>query len=218
MIKAFIPARAGSKSIPNKNIIDLCGKPLIQWVIDAAKKSYYINEITVSTNSHEIAHTIKDQANVFWRSEETATDTASSESALIEYVRTCDRDDLIVFLQATSPLITSREIDEGIKSVLNKGFDSAISVVNMKRFYWDPVDGANYDITNRPRRQDYDGFLIENGAFYISYSEDILKTGVRVSGNISLVKCSELTFTEIDEPSDLSIVKALIRHHNLDEI
>lgn len=218
MIKAFIPARSGSKSIPKKNIIDLCGKPLIQWVIDAAKKSHYIDEIVVSTNSDEIAHTVNAHANIFWRSEETATDTASSESALIEYVKTCDENDLIVFLQATSPLITGQEIDEGIESILNKGYDSALSVVNIKRFYWEDNKQPNYDIANRPRRQDYNGLLIENGAFYISYTKDIIKTGLRVSGNISLINCNELTFTEIDEPVDLSIVKALIRHYELDKL
>ena len=85
----------------------------------------------------------------------------------------------------------------------------------MRRFIWDPVHGANYELNNRPRRQDYDGILIENGAFYISKAKDILRTGLRISGKIAQVECDEKSFIEIDEPLDLILCGELIQYYKL---
>ncbi|MFW6242823.1 MAG: cytidylyltransferase domain-containing protein [bacterium] len=211
MIIGFIPIRVGSKSISLKNIKMINGKPLVQWVIDATNKSKCIEKTVVSTDSKLISNKIRD-CEIFWRSPETATDIASSELPLIEFCNTCNLDDLVVFLQATSPLITSNEIDFGIKKILNNECDSVVSVVKQKRFIWN-IDGVpKYDLNNRPRRQDWNGYLVENGGFYISMVKDILESKCRVSGKIGLVECSEETYYEIDEPIDWIIVENLLKN------
>ena len=208
MIKSFIPLRGGSKSIPLKNIKPLAGKPLAQWVIDAANNSELIDKVIISTDSQVIMETLK-KCDIFLRSKETATDTATSESALLEFCNKQDPEDIIVFIQATSPLLTTEEIDEGIKKVLS-GYDSAVSVVKQKRFIWNEDGTPTYDLNNRPRRQDWDGYLVENGAFYISRVRDILKSQCRVSGKIALVECLEESYYEIDEESDFKVIEAFI--------
>ena len=210
MIIAFIPVRKGSKGIRLKNVREMAGKPLVQWTIDAAYRSRHINMVVVSTDSKLISDKVE-FAHIFWRSPETATDKASSELPLIEYCKTCNADDIIVFIQATSPLLKPEEIDRGVEKLLN-GYDSAISVVRQKRFLWSEDGVPGYDLNNRPRRQDHKGFLVENGAFYISRAKDILKSGCRVSGKIGMVECSPESYIELDSPIDWLLIEALCRY------
>lgn len=214
MITSFIPVRIGSKSIPLKNIKEINGKPLVQWVIDTSGNSRYIKKVIVSTDSELISGKVKN-CEIFWRGKETATDFASSELPLIEFCNTRNNNDLIVFIQATSPLISADEIDSGIEKILNNECDSVVSVVRQKKFIWDKKGLPTYDLYKRPRRQDWNGYLVENGGFYISKVNDILKSGCRVSGKIKLVECSEETYYEIDNPLDWMIVENLLKNGNI---
>lgn len=212
MIQAFIPIRYGSKSIPLKNIKILLGKPLSQWVINAANNCSLIDRTVISTDSQIIADSLKN-CEVFFRSEETATDMATSESALIEFCQKQNDNDIIVFIQATSPFLSTKEIQMGIEKVLN-GYDSAVSVVRQKKFIWDKNGTPSYDLLNRPRRQDWDGYLFENGAFYISSVGRILESNCRVSGKIALIECSPYSYFEIDEKEDWTTVEFLMSKNN----
>ncbi len=208
-IISFIPLRSGSKSIPLKNIKPIAGKPLAKWVIDASNNSKYINDTFISIDDKIISDNLID-CEIFWRSKETATDEASSESALIEFCEQINPDDIVVFIQATSPLLKSEEIDKGIEMILSGDYDSVLSVVRQKRFIWNNST-PTYDLKRRPRRQEWSGYLVENGAFYISRVEDILKSKCRISGKIGMVECSEESYYEIDEPSDWIIVENLLK-------
>src|SRR4051812_30272931 len=104
----IIPARGGSKGIPRKNLIDFCGKPLISWSIAQARNSKFISDVFVTTDIREIAQQSETfGAKIIQRPDELATDTASSEAALIHAVDEIEKKgkiDLVVFLQATSPI------------------------------------------------------------------------------------------------------------------
>lgn len=211
---AFIPARGGSKSIKNKNIMILGGKPLIYWTILACAKSKVIEEIFVSTDSEEIKQTVNGfgfkNVKVISRSAETASDTATSESALIEFCQNHEFD-RVIFLQATSPLTKSSDIDGAIAKLDSDGADSLISAVHNYQFLWDTKGKPiNYDPKNRPRRQDWGGYYIENGAFYISSRDNILKSNCRVSGTVSFWEMSSKTIFEVDEPDDWKIIEKFI--------
>jgi N-acylneuraminate cytidylyltransferase len=213
MAVAFIPLRGGSKSIPLKNIKILYGKPLAQWVIDTANSCEYVDRVVVSTDSQIIADSVKN-CEIFWRSNQTSTDTATSESALIEFCKNgfgIYSDDIVAFIQATSPLLTSEELCRGIDLVKTNKFDSALSAVKQKRFVWDKDARPSYDLHKRPRRQDWDGYFVENGAFYISKVKDILFSKCRLSGSIGLIECSEESYYELDEPQDWNIIENLLR-------
>ena len=105
------------------------------------------------------------------RSKESASDTASTENAMVEFAKKYEFDN-IVLIQATSPLLTWEDLSGGFQEFNTHGTDSVLSVVRQKRFQWEMnannfVNPVNYDVFCRPRRQDFDGFLVENGAFYI---------------------------------------------------
>ena len=106
-----------------------------------------------------------------------------------------------MLVQATSPLTTPKDFNKGIK--LYKDYDSILSVVKQKRFIWDnkgrPI---NYNYKKRPRRQDWEGYLVENGAFYINSSSNILKYENRLSGDIGVCEMNEVNYHEIDSIQD----------------
>lgn len=232
MTVAFIPARGGSKSIPLKNIRPIAGKPLIYWTVRAACMCSAIDQVYVATDSDRIWDVVESfklgresalfsKASVIGRSAQSASDTASTESAMLEFAEGHVFDD-IVLIQATSPLLLKDDLDRGFAAYNEAGTDSVLSVVRQKRFNWS-VDGdgfahpANYDVFHRPRRQEFDGYLVENGAFYITSRERLLATGNRVSGNIRAVEMREDTFFEIDEPGDWTIIEALMNNNGIED-
>ena len=138
-IVAFIPARSGSKSIPNKNIKFFAGKPLIHWVINAALDCIYLDKVYVSTDGKEIQKIANQISNpklkIIGRPKSTAEDSSTTESAMIDFASRFDFKD-IVLIQATSPFLKSIDLDRGINKYLNNNFDSLISIVRQKRFIW----------------------------------------------------------------------------------
>ena len=214
---AFIPVRGGSKSIPLKNIKPLCGRPLVYWTAAAAAGCARIDEVFVATDSDAIREAVEgcalEKVSVIGRSPESATDGASTESAMIEFAEARDFE-TIVLVQATSPLLTSRDIERGFERYDEPGVDGVLSVVEDKRFYWREGPGGavpiNYDHFARPRRQDFDGCLMENGAFYITSRERLLETGNRLSGRIAASVMPPETAYEIDEPDDWAIIERLL--------
>ena len=218
---ALIPARGGSKSIPLKNINYIAGKPLIFWTIEAALACSMISQVYLSTDSVEIRNVAEKIVNkrfkVIERNSDTATDIASTESVMLEFSREHDFKNLIL-IQATSPLLLSDDLNQAIEIYEQKKADSLISLVEQKRFIWrEHTDGflipLNYEPLKRPRRQDFDGYLVENGSFYITSKEALEKTKCRVSGKIVYHKMAEDTYFELDEPSDWIIVEQLLINH-----
>ena len=222
---AFIPVRGGSKSIPLKNIRPICGRPLVYWTVKAACGCKAIDKVYIATDSEEIRKTVGnfgfEKAEVIGRSAESASDTASTESAMLEFAEKYDFDN-IALIQATSPLLRSEDLDKGFADLDSDGADSVLSVVRQKRFNWTTDDRgfavpANYRPEARPRRQEFDGYLVENGAFYITSRKLLLETGVRISGRIKAVEMSEDSYFEIDEQSDWVIIEGLMKKNGLEE-
>lgn len=227
---AFIPVRGGSKSIPLKNIKPICGKPLVYWTVKAACMCKDIDKVYVATDSNKIRETVESFKNgreadlfsktvVIDRSPESASDTASTEFAMLEFAEKYEFNN-IVLIQATSPLLVSEDLERGFEAFYENRTDSVISVVRQKRFHWGNdksgfAHPTNYDVFHRPRRQEFDGYLVENGAFYITSKENLLKSKNRVSGNIKAVEMNEDTFFEIDELNDWVIIEALMKKNGI---
>lgn len=216
---AFIPARGGSKSIPLKNIKSFCGKPLICWNIEALERCSLVDEIVVATDSDKIEDVVSKynylKTKVYRRSAENANDTASTESVMLEYIRHAGlSDETFILVQATSPLTETKHFDEAL-TMYNSGiYDSVITCVKNYRFFWSKEGTSlNYDFKNRPRRQNFDGMYMENGAFYINSVHNIVKDNNRLSGKIGIYEMPEYTGTEIDEPNDWVVLESIKMNH-----
>lgn len=217
---AFIPVRGGSKSIPLKNIKELFGKPLIYWTGKAANNAKCIDKVIIATDSKEIESVVNsfgfEKVEIYNRKAENAQDTSSTESVMLEYIEQAklQDDDYFFLIQATSPMLESKHIDEMFEKFTNEKTDSAFTCVLSKRFYW-TKDGkpVNYDYKNRPRRQDFEGYMLENGACYINTVKNILEHKNRICGKMTLYEMPEYTSFEIDEPDDFIIIERLMERH-----
>lgn len=219
MTVAFIPVRGGSKSIPLKNIKMMNGRPLVYWTVKAASESKNIDRVFVATDSDAIKTTVEafgmDKVVVIGRSAESASDTASTEFAMLEFAQSHEFDNIIL-IQATSPLLKAKDIDGGFELFRQPDCDSVLSVVRQYRFIWKNnekgvAEPVNYDVYNRPRRQDFSGYIMENGAFYITRRHDLLESKNRISGRIKAYEMPENTAYEIDEPEDWTIIEQLMK-------
>ena len=218
---AFIPVRGGSKSIPLKNIKILNGKPLVYWTAKASNDAECIDKVVIATDSEEIKTVIKSfnltKVEIYDRNPENATDTASTESVMLEYLKITDLqdNDLFFLIQATSPMLKSNHIDNMFKSFIRNKFDSMFSGVREKQFHWkieaNGVLPVNYDYKNRPRRQEFEGLIAENGACYINSVKNILQDKCRLSGRIGAFQMPSYTSYEIDEPEDWIIIEELMK-------
>lgn len=180
-ILAIIPARGGSKGIPDKNIRNICGKPLISWTIEQAKNCEYIDKVLVSTDDEEIAEIsrIYGVEVPFLRPKELAKDDSPTIDAILHSLNFLEEinyiPEIVVLLQPTSPLRLVKDINNSIEQFLEKKYDSIISVCNFDHSpYWslridsdylNPAFGEDYFET---RRQDLPILYHPNGAIFIS--------------------------------------------------
>lgn len=227
---ALIPLRGGSRGIPRKNILPLAGWPLCRWTLEAAARTPRLERIYVATDSAEIRAVVESlqlpRVEVIDRGPETATDTASTESVMLEFAETRDFEHLVL-IQATSPLLENGDLESALDLYESEAADSLVTVVEQKRFIWtvDETGQAqpqNYDPKVRPRRQDFSPYYVENGAFYISRREGLLREKSRLFGKIVAQVMPEDSFYELDEESDLPVLEKLLlererRRHPLAE-
>lgn len=215
---ALLPARCGSQTIPFKNIKIICGKPLIYWALLALTESKSIDQIYVATDCDEIKDVVVDfnfeKVQIFDRCDVNASNTASTESVMLEFLDSMNfsEEDLFILVQATTPFTSSDDFDNAINIIKsNSKIDSLLSCVESKRFFWTKDGNAiNYNYYKRPLRQDFNGLLMENGAFYINTVENIYKYKNRLSGNIHPYVMPEYTAIEADEEDDWLIIEQLM--------
>jgi len=212
-IVALVPMRGGSKSIPKKNVKIIAGKPLCFYGLSALCKASFIDEIYVSSDSDEIlnvAQGVNEKIIPLKRKNELAEDTTSTEDVMLDFLESVQCD-LLILLQVTSPLVTSEDLEKAYMSFIAQKGDSLLTGILEKRFYWN-IDGTplNYDPVKRPRRQDFDGTVVENGAFYFSTPELLKKTKSRLHGKIVVHQMEYESKAEIDEPADWVEVERLL--------
>ncbi len=223
---AIIPARGGSKSIPSKNLMDFCGKPLLAWSVLQAKDARSISEVYVSSDSPEILETGERYGALpIVRPSELATDGATSESALRHALDAIalrkDKDpDLVVFLQATSPLREPEDIDRAVETLLAEKADSLFTGAVLDDFcVWQrnggKLHGLTFDPANRGRRQDRDPLYLENGSIYVFRPEVLRRENNRLGGEIRFQEMAYWKSVEIDRHDDVELATYYFRKYLL---
>jgi CMP-N,N'-diacetyllegionaminic acid synthase len=203
----LIPARGGSKGIPKKNIINVNGKPLLAYAIEASLESC-VSETWVSTESDEIAEIAKNYgAKVIKRPDILSTDTATSESALLHFSREHNNFDVLVFLQATCPFVNKEDINNAL--ILMKKYDSVITVSKFDQFLWDGHN-AMYDINNRQRRQNRQQTYVETGSMFVTTKSSLDKNKNRINGEVGFVEVPKWRSIDIDTMEDLDLARKIM--------
>ena len=210
-IVSIILARGGSKGIPGKNITKLKGLPLLSYTIRASQKSR-AEETWVSTDCQKIKDISKlYDASVIDRPEEISGDFNKSEEALIHFASTV-KFDILVFIQPTSPLVNENDLNKGISMVLDNKYDSVFSA---SKEHWTPrwtkdIKPINWDISNRPMRQEIEEQYVENGAFYVTKRDCLLESKNRYSGNTGIVEMPNYRSFQVDTLDDLQLIGKLL--------
>ena len=217
---AILPARGGSKRLPKKNILDLKGKPLIAYSIEAGLQSKYIDKVIVSSDDDEILDTSKAfGAEIIKRPDALASDTATSFDAIKHTIENIEKYDYIVLLQPTSPLRSALQIDEAIELLETKEANAIVSVCEMDHSpLWSntlPKDGnmsgfLRDEVLNK-RSQDLETYYRVNGAIYICKTEKLLEEeSFFLKENIYGFVMDRESSVDIDEAIDFKLAEVLL--------
>jgi CMP-N-acetylneuraminic acid synthetase len=208
---AIIPARGGSKTIPNKNLRFLAGKPLIFYCLKTASKSKFNLDIVVSTESKKISNFVSFLGyRVINRSEELSKDESTIDEVVFDIYKNLpniNEYDFLITIQPTSPLVNIDTIDNAIDEFIKNSYDTMISAVNHPHLSWKRSGlefTPNYEL--RLNRQYLPEHLIETGAFVIFKPINLI-TGSRIYGNIGLMEVPKMESIDIDDFSDWIIAK-----------
>jgi len=217
---AIILARGGSKRLPRKNILDLNGKPLIAYSIEAGLQSKYIDKVIVSSDDEEILSISKKfGADIIKRPNKLANDTATSLDAIKHTIENTDKYDYIILLQPTSPLRNAKHIDEAIELLEIKKANAIVSICEMDHSpLWSntlPQDGSmkeflRDEVVNK-RSQDLPKYYRLNGAIYICKTNRLLEEkSFFLKDNIYSFIMDRKSSIDIDEEIDFKIVEVII--------
>lgn len=223
---AIIPARAESKRLPNKNILELSGKPLIAWSIKASLNSKYIDKTIVSTDSQKIKElSIHFGAEVpFDRPKKIASDFSTKDEVInhaVSYLHNeyGEKYDYVIYLQPTSPLRNATHIDDAIEFLFEKKANSIISVCKVSH----PVEWTGFLSENQnmdffinsldqiTRSQDFQNRFRLNGAIYIYCIKKLIESSPRpITEKVFAFIMEQNVSIDIDTELDFIFAKAIL--------
>lgn len=209
-IPILILARAGSKRIVNKNIIDFCGKPLISYAIEKAKS--VSRKVYVSTNCEKISRISENYgAKIINRPDHLSEDKSKSIDGVKHFLNTTSYNHVFL-LQATSPLITPDQMKKGIEKYQQGKYNSVISATQEKIYIWDKdYNPINFDLLNRNRTQEHQSVFVENGGFYITSRQSIIDNNSLFNLPIAFEVIPKKHSIDIDNYEDLEFAKTIYR-------
>jgi CMP-N,N'-diacetyllegionaminic acid synthase len=218
---AVIAARGGSKGIPHKNLLDLCGKPLIAWTVEQARAARGVDVVAVSSDSDDILAAAEAAGAIgVRRPEDISGDLASSESAWLHALNAIDerigRCERIVALQATSPIRETSDIENALAAFDRDHLDSLLSVCEVEDYFnWrigaSGPEPINYDYRNRRMRQQIETRYLENGSFYVLIPSLLREQNNRLGGKIGFHVMDRHKMFQIDRPEDVKLCAAIMR-------
>ncbi len=232
-ILAIIPARGGSKGVPRKNIKELAGKPLLAWVLDAAKNSKHVNRVIVSTDDQEIANIAREHGGEipFMRPAELAVDLSTDMDYLTHVLNELkEREgyipEVVVNLRPTAPLTTADDIDRGVEALLaDPEADAARPIIESPKHpykalkmtedgkYLEPMLPESFTGFAAPHdlpRQLFPKIYIHTGAMDVLRPRTILELNSTSGKNLTYFHADPLNYVNIDSPADFELAEILM--------
>ena len=215
-ILAIIPARAGSKGIPNKNIRLIGNYPLVYYSIKNALDSAMITDVIVSTDSQEV-RIIAEQMDVkvHWRDESLCGDSVTLDAVIADAIPDGVNWDYIVTMQPTSPTLRVDTLDAAVRFAIDNRLDTVISAINAPHLSWGEKDGKkvpNYE--KRLNRQYLPPCYMETGAFVISRGAVVTPTS-RIGEKVDVFEVSEEEAVDIDNFYDLQVAADILSNRKI---
>lgn len=215
-ILAVIPARAGSKGIPNKNIRIIGGYPLVYYSIKNALSSQYITDVVVTTDSSEVGIIASQMgAAVHWRDERLCGDAVTLDAVIYDAVDSSKKWDYVITMQPTSPTLSVKTLDGAITYAVDNNLDTLISAINAPRLSWGVKNGRKVpNYTERLNRQYLPPCYMETGAFVISKAS-VITEKTRIGKKVDIFEIPENEAHDVDTFSDLKSVEAALRNNKV---
>lgn len=220
---AIIPARKGSQRLPDKNIRELSGKPLIQWAIDAAVASEYIDSVLVTSDCPRVLALAEDlKVGFVNRPEHLCTSKASSSDVILHALsHVTEKYDYFVFLQPTSPLRTSQDIDDSISQMVLAKATGSVSVckVDHSPLWCNTLDESNSmagfipEHLENKRSQDLPDYFRINGAIYIASSSQYITSQSFFTSETIAYRMPTERSVDIDELTDFLLAEAILNQN-----
>jgi N-acylneuraminate cytidylyltransferase len=209
-------------------LVKVCGKPLIAWSILQARNAHHIDSVWVTSDDDEVLAVAESfGARPIRRPAEISGDQASSESAWLHALDAIEAQglavDLVVAMQATSPIREAADLDGGLQTLYEQGYDSLLSVAEVEDFFTWRIGGGggaesvSYDYRNRKRRQQIEKRYLENGSFYVFRPQQLRRENNRLGGRIGLFVMARHKMFQIDNPEDIELCAAIMRSFGMDE-
>lgn len=210
-ILAIIPARAGSKGIPNKNIRIIGEHPLIYYSIKNAINSELITDVIVSTDSPEVRIIAQQMAvSVHWRNESLCGDAVTLDAVIADAIPKEGKWDYIVTMQPTSPTLRVETLDASIQYTIDNDLDTVISAINAPHLSWGEKDGKKVpNYRERLNRQYLPPCYMETGAFLIAKAS-IITPKTRIGEKVDIFEVPEDESQDVDTFEDLRLVAATL--------
>lgn len=218
-VHSIILARGGSKGIKNKNLILINKKPLIYWSIKNCLKSKKISSTWVSSDNKKILNLAKKfGAKIIIRPKYLASDKANSDDAwlhAVKHIEKTNKIDIILGVQPTSPVRSEFDFDNAIRKFIKKKYSSMFSAGNFETFFtWKNEKNKtipNYNLKQRPRRQEIKKTILENGSFYIFDKQNFLKSRNRLFGKIGFYLMQKYRGFQIDNLEDVKFINTIFK-------
>ena len=210
-IIAIIPARSGSKRLPNKNIKTFNGYPLLYWSIAAAKKVKIIDEIYVSTDSLKIQKIATKYGALvpFLRPKKYSTDNSTSEKLILHLLKNLKYSiDYLILLQPTSPLRNYKDIETSLKISIKKRIKSLVSVTSLSELKLNLINNSSKEIKILNKKQ-LSKFKYINGSIYILKVSDFLATKKIINSSTKFFYTHKYNSIDIDTKFDFEVAKLL---------
>ena len=226
-VLAIIPARGGSKRLPGKNLLELSGKPLIEWTLEAAVNSKYVDNVIVSTEDAEITEAVRLHGKylIHDRPKELATDTARIAQVVESLIKSMQQKNqsygYLLILPPTTPFRTSTHIDASVELLMEKNADSIVSVCDVGfPVEWTGVIGDDClmddfikDIGN-VQSQKCEKRKRLNGAIYLlKTSRFLVETTLLLSSRVFSFEMSRMHSIDIDDEEDFILAEAVARYN-----
>ena len=226
---AIIPARGGSKGIPRKNLINICGRPLMAWSILHARLAKGVDAVYVTSDSDEILTVAQRYGALpIERPPDISGDRASSESAWLHALDTIEASGVeiarIFGLQATSPLRDPGDIEGALEQYQREELDSLFSVAEVEDFFTWRIDengqprSVNYDWRHRRPRQLIEKRYLENGSIYLFSPTVLRREKNRMGGRLGVFVMPRHKLFQIDNLEDMKLAETIMHGYGLDRI
>lgn len=215
-IALFIPIKLNNQRLPGKNLMPLAGRPLCDYIFETACRLDVVDEKYVYCSDESIIPYIP-KGLQFLKRDPYLDGNEVKGTEIIEHFLRDVHADVYVITHATQPFTKAESIETGIRKVVEEGYDSAFSAVEMQDYCWYQGKPLNYSMDNLVTTQNLEPILVETGAFFIFRREVFVKTGRRIGNNPYIHLVDQFERIDIDTAEDFALAKVAAKFLSLNE-